>query len=112
MGIFKKKMPDRYSLESSLATLIDNIDLNMFTNPKSYIVMDTDHHFSYRLVDSMNDFDNDESILAKVRIGELEPWYTGLALNKENDMSPRDPGVYMLTDQFAVHAVDKLLEQL
>ncbi len=110
MGIFKKKMPDRYSLESSLATLIDSIDLDMFTNPKSYIVMTKDYTFACA-VDSFMDLHKDKDILAIVSVSEIEPWYNGLVLSKENGMSPKDPGVHMLTDQFVIHAVGKLLEK-
>ena len=109
--LFAKKPPDRFSLESSLASLIDSLDLDQFANPKSYIVMTKDYTFACALDVPMVGLDKDHSILTKVHIRE-NAYYVGLFLLKENGMSPEEPEVHMLTDMFAKDVVDMLLKKL
>lgn len=94
----------RYELTSQLASLIDGYDSKMFSNPDACIVM-KDFEFAYLLLPT-------KPVKGTfVYLKEVEPYYKGLKMAKEEGQNPNDPVVYMITDMFAKKALDIILNR-
>jgi hypothetical protein len=86
--------------------LIDGTDLKEFENPKACIFLYKDYSVAYAL-----DYCTGTDVIAKIYLQEV-PEYTILHFSKKQGENPREPGVYMVTDMFAVHALEILLSRV
>lgn len=103
------KMPERYDLESKIATLIDNCTSEMFNDPNACIVMYKNYEFAWARVQENKPIPFQEDILAKVYLKEVEPFFNMLSDSKKRGLNQKDPEVYVLADMFAIACLNILL---
>jgi len=102
-AVEKNSMMDVYQIESRVASLIDALDLNELENTEACIVLRKDHSVAYRLDRSDSSISGDA--MAKVRLKDVSEHSLILLAKRTGKQTP------MLTDMFAKHALDILLNR-
>lgn len=110
-GLRNRSMPDRYEMESKIATLIDDCTPEMLNDPYASIVMDKNYELAWTAISKDFESKIGEGAPARVYLKEVNS-FSLLKMCKEQGMSSRDPAAYMLTDMYAKAVLDLLLKRI